>query len=73
MDTFNFRSARQHLVQPDLDGAFNDGYQLNAEPAGVWVRRWAVIAWSVAAWCIGTLFIAVALFDGAYRLWRWIK
>ena len=73
MGTVKFPSPPPAFAPPDLEGAFNDGYQLSAERIEVFVGRWAVIAWSIAAWCIGSLFIAAALMGGASRLWHWIK
>jgi len=42
--------AERHA--PDLGGAFNDGYELGAEPTYVSILRWIAVAW-----CLGALFI----------------
>ena len=56
--------------EPDLEGAFNDDYELSPERAGTALWRWAVIAWSVAAWCIGSFVMVESIFSGISRLWR---
>jgi hypothetical protein len=43
--------------RPDLDGAFNDGYELGAQPKHGTVLRWTVVAWCLVAWFIGSCVI----------------
>ena len=72
MGTLRIPSAHQEFRRepPDLEGAFNDGYELTAEPSGAALRRWAVIGWSVVAWCVGTFMMVESLISGISRLWR---
>jgi len=44
--------AERH--RPDLDGAFNDGYELGAQPQHGTILRWTVVAWCLVAWLIGS-------------------
>jgi hypothetical protein len=43
--------------RPDLDGAFNDGYELGALPKHGTVLRWTVVAWCLVALFIGSYVI----------------
>jgi hypothetical protein len=43
--------AERH--RPDLDGAFNDGYELGAQPKHGMVLRWTIVGWCLVAWFIG--------------------
>jgi hypothetical protein len=52
--------AERH--RPDLDGAFNDGYELGAQPKHGTVLRWTVVAWCLVAWIIGSCVLVSTLF-----------
>jgi hypothetical protein len=52
--------AERH--RPDLDGAFNDGYELGAQPKHGTVLRWAVVAWCFVACLIGSCVMVSAIF-----------
>jgi hypothetical protein len=53
--------AERH--RPDLDGAFNDGYELGAPPKHGTVLRWTVVAWCLVAWLIGSCVMVSTIFD----------
>lgn len=47
--------------RPDLDGAFNDGYELGAEPTHVSILRWIAVAWCLVALFIGSWVMVKAI------------
>jgi len=51
--------AERH--RPDLDGAFNDGYELGAQPKHT-ILRWIVVAWCLVAWFVGSCVVVIAIF-----------
>ena len=72
MGTLRIPAAHPELRhgEPDLEGAFNDGYELSPERAGTALRRWAVLGWSVVAWCVGSFVMVETVISGISRLWR---
>jgi hypothetical protein len=54
------RLAKRH--RPDLDGAFNDGYELGAQPKHGTVLRWTVVAWCLVALLIGSYVMVSTIF-----------
>jgi hypothetical protein len=52
--------AERH--RPDLDGAFNDGYELGTQPKHT-ILRWTVVAWCLVAWFIGSWVMVSAIFS----------
>jgi hypothetical protein len=60
----------------DLDGAFNDGYELGTQPKHGTALRWTVVAWCLVAWFIGCWVMVSTLFGTlstvTARLAAWI-
>jgi hypothetical protein len=66
--------AERH--RPDLGGAFNDGYELGAEPTYVSILRWIAVAWCLVALFIGSWVMVKAIIGVvstvAARLVEWM-
>jgi hypothetical protein len=71
MTILQFASAdlletRRH---PDLDSAFNDGYQLAPRSKKVIFLQWTIFSWCIAALLIGTAVMIGALAAAVAAAW----
>jgi hypothetical protein len=60
--------ARQVLSRrhsPDLDGAYNDGFEPGPRHSmRAVLGRWMVLTWSVVAWTVGSVVLVRAIVTG---------
>ena len=57
--------------RPDLDSAYNDGFEPSPRPKCA--STWMVIVWSFVAWCIGSFVLLEAAANALEVAWAHIK
>ena len=68
MNALHFTHSETDGHSPDLESAFNDGFQNAANSLGSALVRWAVILWVMTTVAVGTFVIARAVFEYAPRV-----
>jgi hypothetical protein len=65
MNAIHFTHSDRDQRSPDLEGAFNDGFQSAANSVTAALLRWLVILWAITTLAVGTFVIARALLEYA--------
>jgi hypothetical protein len=68
MNALQFTHSDTDSRSPDLESAFNDGFQNAANSVSAALVRWLVILWVMTTVAVGTFVIARAIFEYAPRV-----
>ena len=65
MNAMHFSHSNVNDRSPDLESAFNDGFQSAANSVSAALVRWLVILWAITTLAVGTFVIARAILEYA--------
>jgi hypothetical protein len=68
MNALHFTDSDTDGHSPDLESAFNDGFQSSANSVSAALLRWLVILWAITTLAVGTFVIARAILEYAPRV-----